>query len=520
MIPLSAQTKSDSLLTQYEETAGRQRIAVANQIFQLLNDEEVTDSLIHFDNTAHQDTVAATLYYWMGEQKFYGQDFVRGVAYFNKALEFLEKGKDIGRIGDSYNDLAICYARQGLFQEALEAATRSVEMGEQLKDKERLVTATNIVGCIYMMAKQSANGEKHLLRSLQLAQELNDSVKIAVRYGTLSELRQTLGDNQKAVEYARQALRMDSLRGDRARMAVRRVQLASPLFAMGRTDEAEAQLNEARPVLEAAGNKVSLAICLNQMGYVALKKEQWNKAAQWFEQSIAIYAQTGERFSESKAEWGLWQALQHIDIRQAAAHLEKYAILKDTLYQQDVARMTAEYEARYQHNELRLMNEQEKQKNKMLLIIGATIGLVLLGGVLIQLYILRLKRKNSRMKTQLDQVRDQLLTPADREFVSRVDQLLDKQFRSFNVDLEQLASELCITRSQLNRKMKAILDQSMSEHVSRVRIERAKRLIEDGEMSISEVARACGIDDVAYFSRLFRKQSGMSPSEYKSKQKA
>ena len=86
--------------------------------------------------------------------------------------------------------------------------------------------------------------------------------------------------------------------------------------------------------------------------------------------------------------------------------------------------------------------------------------------------------------------------------------------RECNVSLEQMASDLCITRLQLNRKIKALLGESMRDHVNRVRIELACHLLDEGEKNITEVARACGIDDVAYFSRFFRKMKNLSPSEY------
>lgn len=457
----------------------------------------------------------AYLYYWMGEQKFYAQDFTRGITYFNKALEVIDT-KNLGLICDTYNDLAICQTRCGLFSSAISAASRCIEIGEQMNDKERLVTATNIIGSIYLMAKQSAEGEKYLQRSLRLAQELNDSVKTAVRYGTLSELYHTMGNNQKAVEYAREALRLDSLRGDTMRMAVRRVQLASPLFALNQTEQARQLLCQARPPLESAHNMVSLAICLDQLGYVALRQKRWSEATQCFEQVISIYTKTGERFGESKAQWGLWLSLQHGDIHRAAEHLEAYAILKDSLYQKDVARMTADYDARYHNNELRLLNEQEKEHNRMVKWISGSIIALLSAGIAVLLFILRLKSKNARMKKQLDKVRSHLLTPADNEFIERVDGLVAKQLQECRVDLEQVASSLCITRPQLNRKMKALMDESMSRHVNRIRLERAKRLMEEGSMNISEIARACGFEDTAYFSRFFKRQEGVSPSDYKS----
>jgi len=513
-MPLRAQTLTDTLVAEYEKTTGRERIDAANRVFQLLYDNETTDSLIQYDRRANADTVEANLYYWVGEEKYFTQDFLRGADYFERALRLIGN-ENLGLQNDCYNELAICQARRGLFPEAIESATRCVEIGEQMGDKERLLTATNIIGATYLMAKQPAEAEKYMLRSLEIATELRDSVKMAVRYGILSEIYHNLDDNQKAVDFAREGLRLDSLRGDEARMAVRRVQLASPLFALGETAQARQLLLEALPALETSHNMVSLPICLNQLGYVQLKEQAWNEAAESFEQAISIYDKTGERFTKAKALWGLWEALRHTDLHRAADYLEAYALLKDSLYQEDVARMTADYDARYQNSELRLQNERQRQHNRMMRWMVGSIVFLLVAGVILRGVFKRLKQKNALMKQKLDLLREHLLTPADREFISHVDERLHEQFQEGKVDLEGLASDLHISRSHLNRKVKNLLDESMQEHVNNVRIAQAKQLLAESNMNISEVARACGIADVAYFSRFFRKMTGQSPTAYR-----
>ena len=49
-----------------------------------------------------------------------------------------------------------------------------------------------------------------------------------------------------------------------------------------------------------------------------------------------------------------------------------------------------------------------------------------------------------------------------------------------------------------------------------VRMENAKELLLDSDMSILEVSSAVGIDDQNYFSRIFKKHCGMSPTEFRS----
>ena len=114
-------------------------------------------------------------------------------------------------------------------------------------------------------------------------------------------------------------------------------------------------------------------------------------------------------------------------------------------------------------------------------------------------------------------IRDLDFNLHDKAFLDRFSEALDKAFANGKVDCEELASDLCIGRVQLNRKMKAITGLKTTEYILNVRISKAKTLLETTDLSIGEVALKCGVEDVGYFSTLFRKNTGMTPSAWRKK---
>ena len=110
---------------------------------------------------------------------------------------------------------------------------------------------------------------------------------------------------------------------------------------------------------------------------------------------------------------------------------------------------------------------------------------------------------------------DPSYSAADQGFMERFDALLDNAFASGHVDCEKLASELCIGRVQLNRKLKAITGCKTTEYILNMRMTKAKKLLSSTDLSIGDVALQCGIEDVGYFSTLFRKNVGMTPTAYR-----
>lgn len=79
----------------------------------------------------------------------------------------------------------------------------------------------------------------------------------------------------------------------------------------------------------------------------------------------------------------------------------------------------------------------------------------------------------------------------------------------------ELAALCEISEGYFRSLFLSALGQSPTEYATTVKINRAKELIRSGLCSISEAARSVGFEDIAYFSRVFRKIVGISPREYK-----
>ncbi|MEJ2495042.1 MAG: helix-turn-helix transcriptional regulator [Ignavibacteriaceae bacterium] len=79
----------------------------------------------------------------------------------------------------------------------------------------------------------------------------------------------------------------------------------------------------------------------------------------------------------------------------------------------------------------------------------------------------------------------------------------------------KLAEEVNMSISQLSRKLNALIDQPAGQLIRSLRLQRAADLLKNNVGSIAEICYKTGFNDQAYFSRVFKKQFGCSPSEYK-----
>ena len=127
----------------------------------------------------------------------------------------------------------------------------------------------------------------------------------------------------------------------------------------------------------------------------------------------------------------------------------------------------------------------------------------------------RMREKMANLSVD-DSTPDTTMTASDRQFLNRVIDTTYRLMAKGNVDMETLASEMALSRNQLNRKIMALTGQNSSAYIMKLRLARAKRLLKaDITMSVGDVALKCGFDDMGYFSRVFKQSFDMTPTQYR-----
>lgn len=99
-------------------------------------------------------------------------------------------------------------------------------------------------------------------------------------------------------------------------------------------------------------------------------------------------------------------------------------------------------------------------------------------------------------------------------FLQRVTDIIYKEIDNSDNLIEQLSSEVCLSSSQLNRKIKALTGLTTSNYILKVRLNKAKKQLVRSQKPIGEIALECGFHDFAYFSRSFRKEFGKTPTSF------
>lgn len=109
---------------------------------------------------------------------------------------------------------------------------------------------------------------------------------------------------------------------------------------------------------------------------------------------------------------------------------------------------------------------------------------------------------------------------AKAEFLRLATDVIYREMKNPDFTPTMLSEELAISVSQLNKKLNAITGFPSSTYILQVKLSNAKKILTNENKTIGEVAAECGIYDVNYFSRVFKKHTGFTPSQYRRLPKA
>jgi signal transduction histidine kinase/ligand-binding sensor domain-containing protein/DNA-binding response OmpR family regulator len=109
------------------------------------------------------------------------------------------------------------------------------------------------------------------------------------------------------------------------------------------------------------------------------------------------------------------------------------------------------------------------------------------------------------------------ITSLDEKFLKNVLLIIEKNMDDSNFRVESLGKELEMDSLAVYRKIKALTGQTAVEFIRTIRLKRAAQLLKQQKLTVAEVTYNVGFNDLQYFRTCFKKQFGLSPSDYMTK---
>ncbi len=528
----AAEGDFEKLLRQFEAA---ETVENANKLFKLLDEEEFTNTLLHYDAQTPVDTLRAEVWYLAAEYLHEQQQYKKAAEYGEKAVPLLKGHEDEP---NCLILLSIIYTRLTDYPNAVKYAKLCYALDEKNGDLDAVSSDLNTLAGIYMSAHQPKEAEKYILKGLELAEQSSNPSRKAVLLGMASEVYHSLGDHRQSLDFAEKAYQMEKELGRDDKMLLRLSQKSSALIGLHEYKQAEQVLKHVIPALRKLGDTHSLAIADNKMGIALHHQKREAEAVPYFREAAQIMRQMGDMANEMQARRGLYECLWSTQPDSAKVELERFNALKDSLYNNASADCLAKYNAELDNDWLQ--KEHEAKQRILMVGIAVALALLLLAAAIWWVMSRRHKRQreinqeltadinelrekyrqlsidyNQSIAASQEQKQEDTLSTADREFLNNTINTINTMMLNGQVDAEGVARQLGMSLYQFRQRLNSVTGEKPQDFITILRMKRAQHLLDNHpELNIAEIAVLCAYNDTPNFTRAFKKYFSMTPTQY------
>lgn len=112
-------------------------------------------------------------------------------------------------------------------------------------------------------------------------------------------------------------------------------------------------------------------------------------------------------------------------------------------------------------------------------------------------------------------VSNSVITARNNAFMDKVRAIITKDIDNPDMGSTFIANKMNLSQRQLNRKIKSVTGIDTSSYIREVRISKAKEMLCNSDIPVTEIGERCGFDSGSYFSKIFKQHTKLTPSEYR-----
>ena len=469
--------------------------------------------------------------------------------FFKEGLEYWKKSKDRGQIAKALNNLGWSEWRLGNYGHSRSYSENALDIAIMLENRQGQAKSMNNLAWTYMNEGRYEKVAALQREILSIQRQENSKRGIAFAQTNLGWALFRMGKMEEAVPLVDEAVALfDELEHQQLKSFSRAI-CAEGLYLIQKLPASIALLkDQCLPQFREIGDAWAIGFCSLLMGRIYFEQQDHRQAEQYWNQALAVYQQTQDRFGKagvyihlSRLHWVLKQtktANQELDqgIALAAAlgalHLLKEGYeewAKRSFEQKDfamclqhlsVADHYAQSLGSYQYQLFRKAIEPLLVRVKRELGSGFSRPSKGIGRHWEQAD--RFLATPIKEQEWLDSVTRLLGPEEERKAIEKVDpivrqvrQLIEMHLTEVNYSIADLCQEISISHSQLHRRLQAETGLSISKFIRSIRLEKAKELLEDPQIPIAAVAIDTGFKDPDYFYRVFKQTFQITPGAFR-----
>lgn len=415
-----------------------------------------------------------------------------------EALQLFEKVPDLKGVGNCYQTLGSIHRQRADFEKTKEFYGKAIEVYQQINNEKDMAGTLNSLGVLHISFSKFDEALAYINKSLEIRKKINDRFGLSQCYTNMAIIYTNQEKYKEALYCFEKNLPLVEEMDDKQLLAVNLDGMGHLYTLTGDYEKGEASLLKALTLAKEIGFKRTIEVAYSKLTQLEEARGRYKEAM--------VYSNL---------------AYQYLD----------------SAYSEESAAQIAEAETRYETEKKNqtiavLERDNRIQQLRTNILVAACI---LITGMSSGIYffqryrernkrrILNLKIDNliAQHKELSEKYKGALITGIDGNVASYDQVLLKKSLEIIEANMsnplfgvDQMADAMGMSRASLHRKLKAITGFPPSEFIRNIRLRKAAALLISQADSVTQIGIAVGFEDQSYFSKSFKKEFGVPPSEY------
>jgi len=329
--------------------------------------------------------------------------------HYDEALKIVEATNSTKGYAVVLNNIATIHIRKGDYQEALTQMFAALEAEELLENRNGIAQAYNNIGVVYYYLQDFEKTTDYLTRALVIQEELGNTDGLINGYNNVGAIHDYLKEYDQAIGSYQKGLEISRSINDRKKEAIQLVNIGLAHSKKGNYARAEDFLAQSLEIRYDIEDYNGMASAYNAYAENSLAQGKMEVARDYFERSLEISEVHHLKLLARESYRGLASLNQQTgDYKTANDYLNKLMVVKDSILDENSAKIIAEVEAKYetekkekeiQQQRAQLAEQELKVKEKNIQIYGS-LSLAFVLGLLGYLLYNQQRLKNRQMQKE------------------------------------------------------------------------------------------------------------------------
>jgi len=331
------------------------------------------------------------------------------LVYLNSALKIVEETNSTKGYAVVLNNIATVQIRKAEYQEALKNMFEALKAEEKLGNRNGIAQAYNNIGVVYYYTANYDKTTHYLTRALEIQEELGNLDGLQNGYNNVGAIFEYQEKYDEAIGSYSKALEISRKFGDVKQEATFLSNIAQAYMNKGDYEVAESIFRESIAIKVEIEDYNGMVNGYISFGQLLLKQEKLEDAKRYLEEAIALSKKYDSKIALPEAYSALSEvAEQEGKFKRSVAYLKDYIALKDSILNEDNARILAETEAKYQTEKKEkeileqraLIAEKDLEVRQKNTLMYGGFGLALILGLLGYLFYNQQKLRNRQLQKE------------------------------------------------------------------------------------------------------------------------